>query len=315
MVTILNASTLEWVHNDHEEARVKSSNKLNTLLGGRRETPLSPTTLSRSFLALFRKYQYTYPVTEVQGVGSNLLWHQELWSWFSYFPEILLLITFLLIFPFLCFSYNRMEDIFRLFDLQLPQQSWVEPEDQGTRFPIQSIRRQRRHHRNRRPDHAPTVQTKPKRRRPTRTLVWSDSEILAIRYYVLRFINNIREKKKNFPPSYRRFFFFHFKILWARRLRPFIDFAFVFVFFYFSVLWIRCCNAWATLAPCLNTSYRTSTPTTSTLPRHRWTELLSKVLDFRYCEFDRDSFEFVLVFTGFFSLKNGFHFSQLSPSF
>ena len=210
MVTILNASTLEWVHNDHEEARVKSSNKLNTLLGGRRETPLSPTTLSRSFLALFRKYQYTYPVTEVQGVGSNLLWHQELWSWFSYFPEILLLITFLLIFPFLCFSYNRMEDIFRLFDLQLPQQSWVEPEDQGTRFPIQSIRRQRRHHRNRRPDHAPTVQTKPKRRRPTRTLVWSDSEILAIRYYVLRFINNIREKKKKFPTVISPFFFFSF---------------------------------------------------------------------------------------------------------
>ena len=236
MVTILNASTLEWVHNDHEEARVKSSNKLNTLLGGRRETPLSPTTLSRSFLALFRKYQYTYPVTGVQGVGSNLLWHQELWSWFSYFPEILLLITFLLIFPFLCFSYNRMEDIFRLFDLQLPQQSWVEPEDQGTRFPIQSIRRQRRHHRNRRPDHAPTVQTKPKRRRPTRTLDWSDSEILAIRYYVLRFINKIREKKKI---SHRHIAvcFFHFKILWARRLRPFIDFAFVFVFFFISVFY------------------------------------------------------------------------------
>ena len=69
MVTILNASTLEWVHGDNEEARVNSRNKL---LGGRRE-PLSPTTLSRSFLALFRKYQYTYPVAEVQGVGSNLL--------------------------------------------------------------------------------------------------------------------------------------------------------------------------------------------------------------------------------------------------
>lgn len=71
MVTILNASTLEWVHSGDEESRVKSSNKLNHFLGGRRETPLSPTTLSRSFLALFRKYQYTYPVTEVPGVCSN----------------------------------------------------------------------------------------------------------------------------------------------------------------------------------------------------------------------------------------------------
>lgn len=70
MVTILNASTLEWVHGVDEEARVKSSIKLNNLLG-RRETPLSPTTLSRSFLALFRKYQYSFPVTDLQGVGSK----------------------------------------------------------------------------------------------------------------------------------------------------------------------------------------------------------------------------------------------------
>ncbi len=63
----------------------------------------------------------------------------------------------------------------------------------------------------------------------------------------------------------------------------------LFSFYCFSsVLWIRCCSAWATLALCLNTSYRTSTPITSTLPRHRWTELSSKVLNFVWLmHFDR----------------------------
>lgn len=304
MVTILNASTLEWVHNDREEARVKSSNKLNTLLGGRRETPLSPTTLSRSFLALFRKYQYTYPVTEVQGVGSNLLWHQELWFLnFIVFGNFIIDHVFIDFLSFLCFSCNRMEDIIRLFDLQLPQQSWVEPEDQGTRFPIQSIRRQRRHHRNRRPDHAPTVQTKPKRRRPTRTLDWSDSEILAIRYYVLRFINNV------FPTAW----FFHFKILWARLRRPFIDFAFVWLF---SVFY----------------EFGAAMPEQHTL--RAWIRHIERVRQphqhFHVID-ERSSHQRYWIFVianligthsslfwfslGFFHLKNGFHFSQLSPSF
>lgn len=74
-----------------------------------------------------------------------------------------------------------MADIFRLFDLQLPQQSWVERERHGIRFQIQSIRRQRRRHQNWRPDHAPVVQANP-RRRPKRAQDWSVLEILAIRY-------------------------------------------------------------------------------------------------------------------------------------
>lgn len=68
MVTILNASTLEWVHGGKEN-RVKSTTKLNNLLG-RSERPLSPT--SRSFLAFFRKYHYSFPVTDVPGVGSKI---------------------------------------------------------------------------------------------------------------------------------------------------------------------------------------------------------------------------------------------------
>ncbi len=46
-----------------------------------------------------------------------------------------------------------------------------------------------------------------------------------------------------------------------------------------SVLWIRCCNVWATPVLCSNTSYPKSTQVTSTLPRPRWTETSSKVLN------------------------------------
>ena len=67
MVTILNASTLEQWARQGDDGQAKVSARFNTLLR-RRETPLSPTTISRSFLAIFRKYQYTYPVSDVSGV-------------------------------------------------------------------------------------------------------------------------------------------------------------------------------------------------------------------------------------------------------
>lgn len=123
---------------------------------------------------------------------------------------------------FFLFLNIRMEDIFRPFDLQLPQQSWVEREDRGTRFRIQSIRRQRRRHRNRRLGHAPAVQAKPRPPRPTRVQDWLDSEILAIRY-VLRLENkyqlppdpfDILKTPYWFPPFYFLSFFSVFPVFY-----------------------------------------------------------------------------------------------------
>lgn len=51
-----------------------------------------------------------------------------------------------------------------------------------------------------------------------------------------------------------------------------------FLFLWNSVSWIRCCSVWVTLVQYWNTSYRTTTPVTSTLPLRLWTELSSKVL-------------------------------------